>query len=193
MPSSPPTSHTVSITRSRATSVAALGLTTVLALTGIIGCSRDERAPATTTTPTGGTGTTAPDTTISGPIGTTAGPDTTVKALGIASTTSPYGEILVDSEGRTLYVFLNDTGGTSTCTGTCATAWPAFTVDRLLVPDGFSAEDFRRDPATGQVIFKNRPLYYFSGDSKPGDSNGQGIGDVWFVVLTDGNPANAKA
>ncbi|HEX6420648.1 MAG TPA: hypothetical protein VFZ77_19255 [Acidimicrobiales bacterium] len=102
---------------------------------------------------------------------------------------SALGEILVGRDGLTLYGFTNDTEGTSTCTGTCADAWPPalvgpdWTVGPGLDTGVFST--IRRDDGTEQLVAGKWPLYYYSGDSAPGDLKGQGAGEVWYAVGLD--------
>jgi predicted lipoprotein with Yx(FWY)xxD motif len=102
---------------------------------------------------------------------------------------SELGEILVGENGMTLYGFTMDTAGTSTCTGTCAEAWPPVLVDPdWTVGPGLDTGIFStipRDDGTEQLVAGQWPLYYYSGDSAPGDVNGQGAGEVWYVVGTD--------
>lgn len=108
---------------------------------------------------------------------------------------SDLGEIVVDSEGMTLYVFDNDSEGTSTCTGDCAANWPPLTgeatagegIDESLIG---STE---RDDGTMQVTFDGLPLYYFAADQAAGDTNGQAVGDVWWVVAPDGEKITEEA
>jgi predicted lipoprotein with Yx(FWY)xxD motif len=118
-------------------------------------------------------------------------------AAEIESEDSALGTILTDGDGMTLYVFLNDdVGGASTCTGDCAASWPAFTTTGEVEVSG-NDEDATdasligtiagADGAT-QVTYAGRPLYYFAGDQAAGDTNGQGVGDVWFVVSPEGEP-----
>ena len=92
--------------------------------------------------------------------------------------------------GLTLYGFTNDVQAASTCYGTCADAWPP-----VIVSDDWTAGpglDFGifattvRDDGQLQLVAGKWPLYYFAGDAVPGDIKGQGSGDVWFVVDTDG-------
>lgn len=110
----------------------------------------------------------------------------------VASAESDLGTILVDGEGRTLYVFLNDSGGESTCYDECANNWPALETDGE--PQGGAGVDDSllgttdRDDGTSQVTYDGMPLYHFAGDDAPGDTNGQGIGDVWYVVSPGGEP-----
>ena len=105
------------------------------------------------------------------------------------------GSFLTDGAGRTLYVFRKDGPDSSACTGGCATAWPALTVGsgKTVTADpaiGARISTFERPDGTLQVAFDKAPLYYFGGDSTAGDTNGQGIGGVWFVAaITGGVPA----
>ena len=105
---------------------------------------------------------------------------------------SALGTILTDSEGNTLYVFLNDAGGESACYDECEANWPPLLargeveVDEEL--DASLLGTTERQDGKAQVTFGGMPLYYFAGDERPGDTNGQGIGDVWFVVGPDGQP-----
>lgn len=97
------------------------------------------------------------------------------------------GSILTDAKGRTLYLFENDTkANESTCTGKCAANWPAFTVTGAVsLPSGVpgTLTTFKRaDDGKMQVAYNGIPLYYFAKDAKPGDTNGQEIGDVWYVI-----------
>ncbi|MDD1679941.1 MAG: hypothetical protein LUO93_12255 [Methanomicrobiales archaeon] len=95
------------------------------------------------------------------------------------------GTYLADGMGKTLYVFRNDMTGMSACTGTCIQTWPVFLSTNVIVPSGLTGSDFaviQRTDGTSQSIHKGMPLYYYSGDSNPGDTRGQGIGGVWFVA-----------
>src|SRR4029077_15220439 len=105
-----------------------------------------------------------------------------------------FGKILTDSQGHTLYVFLKDTGTTSTCTDACADLWPAVTATGTPTGDGVDAEDLAttaRADGTTQVTFYGHPLYTYTPDAKAGDIMGEGVGNVWFVVDTDGNAVKA--
>lgn len=97
--------------------------------------------------------------------------------------------VLADAAGRTVYTFDKDAPGKSNCSGGCLAAWPAF-----MAKDGASAKgDFTLIDAAGgkQWTVKGMPLYYFAGDSKPGDRNGEGSGGVWHTV--GGAPKAAAA
>ncbi len=100
------------------------------------------------------------------------------------------GDVLVDADGMTLYVFTNDSDGQSVCYDDCAAAWPPLTVGAEPVAgDGVDAEllgTTGRDDGAAQVTYDGWPLYTWAADSEPGDVTGQGVNDVWFVVAPDG-------
>jgi predicted lipoprotein with Yx(FWY)xxD motif len=111
----------------------------------------------------------------------------------LAVATDPtLGDIVVGEGGKTLYVFTKDAGGKSVCNGDCATAWPP-----LLLADGATpaAGDgvtgalgaITRDDGSTQVTFAGAPLYHFAADARAGDTTGQGVNDVWFVVSPSGS------
>ena len=93
----------------------------------------------------------------------------------------------------TVYLFMPDAQGAPTCIDSCAEAWPPLTVDdpsQVIAGDGVDASllSTAEHPAAGtQVTYNGWPLYFFSGDSAPGDTNGQGQGDVWYVLDPTGN------
>jgi predicted lipoprotein with Yx(FWY)xxD motif len=101
---------------------------------------------------------------------------------------SDRGELLVDGEGATLYLFVPDAQGASTCYDACADNWPAL-VGEVSAGDGVDGGllgSVARDDGSQQVTYNGWPLYYFAGDSAPGDTNGQGLNEVWFVVSATG-------
>ena len=99
------------------------------------------------------------------------------------------GTVLVDQDGRTVYLFTNDTGSKSTCTGSCASTWPALVSDGQPSVNGGADDGKVGATNSGQVTYNGHPLYYYSGDTKAGQANGQGIGGIWFAVTSDGNAA----
>lgn len=109
---------------------------------------------------------------------------------------SDYGNILVDAGGMTLYMFDADTQGSgeSACTDSCLDAWPPLTVDDDPTSgSGVSAalSTFDRGDGNTQVAAAGWPLYYFASDGAPGDTQGQGVNDVWWVVGADGSRITA--
>ena len=103
---------------------------------------------------------------------------------------SDLGQILVGADGRTLYLFTPDTAGESTCYDECATNWPPLLADgEITVGAGLDDSDFstvERTDGTMQVKIGEWPLYYFAGDAAAGDTNGQGVGEKWYVVSPAG-------
>ena len=131
----------------------------------------------------GTTGPTAPGTTSSGPSATVN-----------VATEGNLGKVLVDAQGRTLYLFQKDAGTTSECTGACATAWPPLRdADMPTVGTGLTASKVGTTPRSDgkpQVTYNGHPLYLYQADKKPGDTNGEGItafGGGWFVLSPAGN------
>jgi predicted lipoprotein with Yx(FWY)xxD motif len=108
---------------------------------------------------------------------------------------SNLGKILVDSKGRTLYLFKKDSGKKSRCYGDCAVNWPPLRVSRRPTAGGGVHASLlgttTRSDRTRQVTYNGHPLYRFAGDTKPGDTNGQGLnafGARWYVVSPSGSP-----
>ena len=106
---------------------------------------------------------------------------------------STLGQILVDSHGRTLYVWAHDKHHNSTCYGACALYWPAFTTHgkpkALAGARQALVSTTRRRDGRLQVTYHGHPLYRFSGDSKPGDTSGEGLTDFggrWDPVSAAG-------
>ena len=113
--------------------------------------------------------------------------------VGVAST--GLGDVLVDRQGRTLYLFARDSGTVSACTGACAVNWPPLLAQGTpLVGTGATPSGVgrtTRPDGLSQLTYNGNPLYTFVNDKKPGDTNGEGIsafGGSWFAV----SPAGAK-
>lgn len=129
---------------------------------------------------------TAADTTVDTTVDATA--DTGDADLRLAST--DLGEILVDADGNTVYLFVPDDQGEPTCYDACEETWPV--VGELdTVGEGVDADllgTVERTDGDVQATYNDWPLYSFANDAAPGDINGQGVNDVWYVVDADGNP-----
>jgi predicted lipoprotein with Yx(FWY)xxD motif len=122
----------------------------------------------------------------------------TVKAAGGSSATvsvasTGLGKILVDSRGRTLYLFAKDTGTKSTCSGECAVAWPPLRASGKPTAGGGAKASLLgtspRSDGNPQVTYAGHPLYGFQGDTKAGDTTGQGntgFGAPWYVLSAAG-------
>jgi predicted lipoprotein with Yx(FWY)xxD motif len=106
------------------------------------------------------------------------------------------GEILVGADGLTLYLFAADEGGQSSCTGACADNWPPVTIDGSPTAgddvDSSKLGTASREDGTTQVTYNGHPLYRFSGDEQPGDTNGQEVDDAWYAVTPDGDAAEGQ-
>jgi predicted lipoprotein with Yx(FWY)xxD motif len=103
---------------------------------------------------------------------------------------SPFGRILVDRRGNTLYAFTDDAEARPTCTG-YGQVWCAATVNaEWSVANGLDSGLFRAVNSAGQMQLTagKFPLYRFAGDARPGDINGQGANGVWFVIDARANP-----
>ena len=103
---------------------------------------------------------------------------------------SDLGDILTDADGMTIYYFANDTEGVSNCDEDCLANWPPVVVDgEPTAGDGVDAELGTIDVDGETWLTVNGfPAYYFAGDAAAGDTNGQGVGDVWWVFGADGEP-----
>lgn len=111
----------------------------------------------------------------------------------VAVADSDLGSILVDADGNTLYMFVPDQeAGEPTCYDDCAAAWPALEADGDPVAgEGVDASllgTAERTDGSVQVTYNDLPLYLFSGDEAAGDTNGQGLNDVWWAVSPSGEP-----
>jgi predicted lipoprotein with Yx(FWY)xxD motif len=113
-----------------------------------------------------------------------AGPDVAVRS------SERLGDYLVSSDGRTLYYFGLDLPGdagrapVSNCTGSCLPLWPIFHVDSPTIAAGLNAADFGEfvhSDGVKQTTYKGWPLYFYAGDSRPGDTNGDNF-EVWYVI-----------
>src|SRR5262249_6879762 len=103
------------------------------------------------------------------------------------------GTFLVDSKGKTLYLFQKDTSSKSRCSGTCADDWPPLLTSGN--PKGVSGVRktllgvTKRADGTTQVTYNRHPLYYYAADTKAGDTGGQGVsafGARWYAVNSAG-------
>jgi predicted lipoprotein with Yx(FWY)xxD motif len=101
--------------------------------------------------------------------------------------TAPLGKFLVGPDDKTLYIFTNDTAANaSTCVDACATTWPPLMATGGAAPAAGTGvtgtlATFARADGSMQVSYNGKPLYYYSKDTKAGDTTGQGVGGKWFV------------
>jgi predicted lipoprotein with Yx(FWY)xxD motif len=102
--------------------------------------------------------------------------------------TPELGRFLTDNEGMTLYIFTKDEPGKSNCEGDCLANWPPFYAENIdSLPEGFEGEltEITATDGSQQLAYNGMPLYYWVGDTAPGDTTGQGVGDVWFVATVE--------
>ncbi|HEY0317727.1 MAG TPA: hypothetical protein VGC49_05480 [Solirubrobacterales bacterium] len=118
---------------------------------------------------------------------------------GAAAGKSEPGAVLVDSEGLTVYDFAKDKGTTSSCYGACAEAWPPVTAAAAPIGGGAMSSKLgktRRQDGTSQLTYAGHPLYTFVEDSKPGETNGNGVtafGAEWHALDGTGSAVGASA
>lgn len=136
------------------------------------------------------------------PTGGVAGEQHTTSGATVATRkVSGLGTVLVNSKGRTLYVFMKDAHSRVTCTGQCASFWPPLKWKGSSKPTaGGTAKrallGTDKNPSGGRVVTYNKwPLYTYSGDSGAGQSNGENQtlnGGKWYVISAKGVPVKHK-
>jgi predicted lipoprotein with Yx(FWY)xxD motif len=118
----------------------------------------------------------------------------------VQTRSGPMGADLTDGQGRSLYLFVADTNGTSTCSGPCASDWPpVLTSGTPQAGSGVTESKLGtvdRSDGSKQVTYNNHPLYLFSHDTAAGDVKGQGVnefGALWWLVSPAGNAINTTS
>lgn len=105
-----------------------------------------------------------------------------------------WGDHLVDAEGYSVYLYVLDEGGTSTCVDACTNNWPPVTLPEGTEPtvaDGLDQSligTIQRPNGDAQVTYGGHPLYRFRRDSEPGHTRGQGLGGQFYLVSAAGEP-----
>lgn len=119
---------------------------------------------------------------------TPASPTDQAPTLVLKTATDPtLGTYLVATNGMTLYLYTKDTANVTNCYDQCAIAWPPYTVSATTALSGIAgitgtiSTVTRKDGAL-QLAYNGVPLYFWQKDIKPGDTTGQNVGGVWFVV-----------
>jgi predicted lipoprotein with Yx(FWY)xxD motif len=115
------------------------------------------------------------------------------KAATVSVRTTKLGRVLVDAQGRTLYLFMKDKRGRSACAGACANGWPPL-LTTGTPKAGAGAESKLLGTTVRksgrQVTYDGHPLYTYAGDSKAGQTNGEGsnaFGAAWYVLAPNGH------
>jgi predicted lipoprotein with Yx(FWY)xxD motif len=123
----------------------------------------------------------------------TSNPRTPSPAVVRVSNNRALGKILVDSKGRTLYLFTKDSGTKSACLGMCATPWPPLLANGTPRTGAGAKASLlgttSRSGGVSQVTYHGHPLYTFIKDKSRGDTNGEGVsafGGRWFAVSPAG-------
>jgi predicted lipoprotein with Yx(FWY)xxD motif len=148
-------------------------------------------SPTSTATPTNSSSPspTAPPTTAPTATATTAASSGPVVKTATATVAGKVETILTDAQGKTLYYYKPDTATQVACTGSCVQNWPPLIFSGTGNPTGATSVTgtlgVLQGPNGAQVTYNGHPLYTYVGDSAPGQTNGQGKGDVWFVVTPD--------
>jgi predicted lipoprotein with Yx(FWY)xxD motif len=132
-----------------------------------------------------------------GAAGSKAAAQRTAKAATVQSKTlKKLGTVLVNSKGRTLYMFVPDHQKKVTCHGSCAAAWPPLKVKKGQTPTAGGAAKKNLLGLDGRVVtYKRLPLYTYIGDSKPVQANGQAQnlnGGLWYVLSPSGKVIKKK-
>ena len=164
-------------------------LAVLLVAFGLAACGDDDDSTAASSD--GATTTTEAATTTTDAATSTTG--AAARGSTVAVGDSDRGPVIVDAEGKTLYMFKPDSIATSACTDACAQAWPPLTVEGN--PTGGEGVDAAllgtapRPDGTAQVTYNGHRLYRYSGDAAPGDTTGHGVGDVWHALTAEGEQA----
>jgi predicted lipoprotein with Yx(FWY)xxD motif len=130
----------------------------------------------------------------------TAAPSAAGGGARVAVASHDVGRMLVDAQGRSLYLWKGDALNKSRCSGACAGAWPPLTTKGApKAGAGVTARllgTIKRSDGTRQVTYAGHPLYRFTGDSSRGQVQGQGsnaFGATWWAVKPTGQPNTRKA
>jgi predicted lipoprotein with Yx(FWY)xxD motif len=122
-------------------------------------------------------------------------PSTATSEAVIGTTQSQLGTFLTADNGRTVYLFEKDTGSKSNCSGSCAAAWPPVTTSGMATTSGTANASLlgttTRSDGTVQVTYAGHPVYFYTADTAPGQTNGEGVdafGAEWYVL----SPAGKK-
>jgi predicted lipoprotein with Yx(FWY)xxD motif len=104
------------------------------------------------------------------------------------------GKVLVNADGRTLYLFTKDTATSSACSGGCASAWPPLTASGTATAgaglDASKLGTLTRADGGKQVTYGGNPLYTYEADQAAGDVTGHQVGSVWYAIGPDGKAAS---
>ena len=167
----------------RFTLIAAAALAFGIAVAACGGGSTSSAAPASGTNASAGGG--------AGGYGYGGGGgSSSASAVTLKTASSPLGSILVDQDGKTLYLFEADSKNKSNCSGGCLNLWPPIMANgKATAGSGVSAGMIGAATGSSQVTYARHPLYWFSGDTKAGDTNGEALDDFggkWYAISPAG-------
>ncbi len=117
-----------------------------------------------------------------------AATSTTAPAVAVGTRAdAKLGTLLVDSRGMTLYRNTKDRPGAFACSDACLATWPPLLAPAGVMPTTTASlpgtlATVARPDGTMQVTYNGWPLYLFANDQNAGETNGQGVGGIWFVV-----------
>ncbi|MDQ1710003.1 MAG: hypothetical protein QOG49_1388 [Frankiaceae bacterium] len=175
--------------------VTAITVVSLLALGACGGKAKKTATPAASTTAAAAapTATSAPAAASSSSPADSAAAGGPAAKLAVAKS-AKLGDVVVDAQGFTLYRFDKDTTSPpkSNCTGGCIGTWPPAASTGKPAATGVDAAlvgTMKRDDGTEQITLGGSPLYRFAADAKAGDTNGQGVGGLWWAVTPSGGKA----
>ena len=152
------------------------------------GSSSSSNAPASGTTASGGS---------SRAYGSGGGNSSSAAAVTVKAVSSPLGTILVDQDGKTLYLFEADSKNKSNCSGGCLNLWPPVMANGTATAgSGVTAGMIGTATGSSQVTYAGHPLYWFSGDTAAGDTNGEGLtdfGGAWYAISPAGKAVERQS
>ena len=162
-----------------------------VALCVLAACAGESSTPPAADTSTGVSTTPSEATETSSAEATPSGSESgTQSSVGLDTAKVPgVGTVLVDQDGRTVYLFTNDTGSKSTCTGSCASTWPALVSDGQPSVNGGADDGKVGTTNSGQVTYNGHPLYYYVEEDEPNEVLCQAVYEFagwWYVVNKDG-------
>jgi predicted lipoprotein with Yx(FWY)xxD motif len=136
------------------------------------------------------TSSTAGDTSAPSASATATGQAQGQPSGGLSTSSTSLGTIVVDTAGRTVYLYDVDKQGatSSACTGGCASAWPAVPAGSVATGVTGKVGSITGVDGKAQATLDGWPLYYYAKDTAAGDTTGQGVGGIWWVL----SPAGQK-
>jgi predicted lipoprotein with Yx(FWY)xxD motif len=166
----------------------------LLSMIGIAGASAALLAACSSGTGASGS------TSSNAPAPTTTSSSASTTSADLSTTQSSLGLIVVDSKGRTVYLFTVDTNNPpkSNCDTGCDSVWPPVLAPASGQPtlsgvDSSKVGTVTRSDGSKQLTLNGWPLYEYQGDSAAGDVKGENIQNAWFAVTPQGTKATAAS